>query len=175
MAFCPENGSVFADISVARYMELWSRLRCSHAHHYRDEGKYYLDTLDIHPLLKKKGRELSKGQRRRVQTALGFMLSPSLFLFDEPFDGLDVRRTNQLMEIILAEQSKRCFIVSSHRMDVVERIADTVLVLKDGGFVVSGDVNHVCRTLLPAGQSLNLTDAMRYHLTSQEPAQAHSG
>lgn len=164
MAFCPETGSVFADITVERYIELWCRIRCYDAKHYRKRGSYYVDLLDISPLFSKKGRELSKGQRRRVQTALGFMIEPQLFLFDEPFDGLDVGRTNQLMEIVEQERGKRCFIISSHRMDVVERVADTILVLKQGTVQASGSVPDVCAALFGDRRSASLTDAMRHHL-----------
>lgn len=168
MAFCPENGSVFADISVERYLELWCRIRHHNPRYYLTTGIDYVELLDIAPLLKRKGRELSKGQRRRVQTALGFMLDPKLFLVDEPFDGLDVSRTNQLMEIVEAEKEKRCFIVSSHRMDVVERISDTVAVLRKGEIQAIGNVSEVCTALLGNGTNGTLTDAMRVALQSVE-------
>ena len=102
-----------------------------------------------------------------MQTALGFMGEPSLFLFDEPFDGLDVQRTSDLMEIVEQERDRRSFIISSHRMDVMERLADTVIVLQHGEVACSGAVPEVCSVLTglrASEESVDLTDAMRVHL-----------
>lgn len=156
MAFCPETGAVFADISVESYISLWSRIKCGSAKYYLREGARYIEELEIAPLLKKLGRELSKGERRRVQTAVGFLTTPSFFLFDEPFDGLDVRKTHELSTLLQAHQEQMSFLVSSHRMDVIERIADVAIVLKDGAVVSAGDIDSVCSDL--AGHSVEISD-----------------
>jgi len=154
MAFCPETGSVFADITVKSYIELWCRFKQRSVHYYQHEGKQFIEALEVSPLLQKLGRELSKGQRRRVQMAIGFMMSPELFLLDEPFDGLDVRHSDELAELLAEESKRRTFIISSHRLDVVERIADSIVLLENGSVRAFGDTSDVCHTI--AGDTFHI-------------------
>ena len=149
MAFCPETGAVFSDITVKEYLKLWCRLKAGSPHYLFKEGQSILEILELEELLHKKGRELSKGQRQRVQTAAGFFSQPRLFLFDEPFDGLDIQRTHELIELIRSYGSKMSFIISSHRMDVMELLADEMIVLEDGTVRTTGSPKRISQDLCP--------------------------
>jgi ABC-2 type transport system ATP-binding protein len=161
MAFCPENGSVFLDISVKEYLKLWCRLKAGDVKLLDKQiGRDLIELLELKPLLKRKGRELSKGQKQRVQIAAGFFASPRLFLFDEPFDGLDVQRTQELMQLIRSKTDNISFIISSHRMDVIERLADQIIVLENSKVKDYGIVTDVTRRLCGSiFQITNLEDA----------------
>lgn len=154
MAFCPENGAVFEDISVSDYLKIWLRLRSKSDSLKASSVLELLELFEVDPLLKKFGRELSKGQRRRVQSVVGFLIEPKLFLFDEPFDGLDVQRTAELAKILESFKNRISFIISSHRMDVIERVADAGIVLANGKIVASGGISELSNQL--AGKSLLL-------------------
>jgi ABC-type multidrug transport system ATPase subunit len=176
MAFSPENGAVFGDITVESYIKLWCRIKQRNANYYKHQGSDYIDRLEITPLLKKLGRELSKGQRRRVQTAVGFLMNPKLFLFDEPFDGLDIQQASLLSSIIKDESTKRAIIFSSHRMELVERLASNLIVLENGFVLSSGTVTDICESLhtrsvliSPANGTDNLANCqelLEKHLTN---------
>lgn len=153
MAFSPENGAVFEDLPVESYVRLWCRIKHRDGNYYRKDGSEMIERLNIAPLFSKMGRELSKGQRRRVMAAVGFLINPKLFLFDEPFDGLDIMQSAELAGVMLEQSKRMSMIVSSHRMDVVERIADTIIVLRDGEVHTVGDVDQVC-TMLCGGSVL---------------------
>lgn len=154
MAYCPEMGAVFNDISVSEYLKFWCRLRHGYKSDLNREGKRYLDLLDLWPLLKKKGACLSKGERQRVQTCAGFLLKPRLFLFDEPFDGLDVQRTQELVALVESHLDETTYIITSHRMDVIERLARSLIVLNKGNVICTGTASEVGSHL--AGETLTV-------------------
>lgn len=169
MAFCPENGAVFEDIRVSDYLRVWLRLRGKHDSLKAQRVTQLLDLFEVGPLLEKFGRELSKGQRRRVQSVVGFLIEPKLFLFDEPFDGLDVQRTAELAGILEIYKEQTAFIISSHRMDVIERVADAAIVLANGAVVAKGEIPEVATQL--AGKSIFFNKAVVSKEFSREIAQ----
>ncbi len=166
MAFSPENGAIFEDMPVESYIKLWCRIKHNNGNFYKQAGSRYLEKLNLTPLLPKLGRELSKGQRRRVQVAVGFMIKPRLFLFDEPFDGLDIVQSNELTNVMLEESNSMSMIVSSHRMEVIERLADIVIVLHEGRVFASGAVDEVCRTL--GGTSILISETLNQPLSPEK-------
>ncbi len=152
MAFCPENGAVFEDIQVEDYLKVWLRIKSLNDNLADNDTTELIELFKVEPLLKKYGRELSKGQRRRVQSVVGFITKPGLFLFDEPFDGLDIQKTAELTAILERWKETTNFLISSHRMDVIERVCDSGIVLANGSIVASGSIQELPVQL--AGKSI---------------------
>ena len=83
--------------------------------------------------------EYSKGMRKRVAMAASLIHQPELFLMDEPFEGVDAMGA-RLMKDILMDQVKRgaTIFLTSHVLEVVERLCDRVAIIDCGRVVTSG-------------------------------------
>jgi ABC-2 type transport system ATP-binding protein len=95
--------------------------------------------------------EYSKGMRKRVAMAASLIHHPELFLLDEPFEGVDAVGA-RLMKDILLDQVKRgaTIFLTTHVLEVVERLCDHVAIISKGKIVTSGAIEE----LRSAGESL---------------------
>jgi len=116
-------------------------------------------------LLRRYPHQLSGGQRQRVMAAGAVAWKPKLLIADEPTTALDVTTQRQVLTMFrqLVEQEGMSMIFVTHDMGVVADIADTVVVMRHGEVVESGDVfsifaepkHEYTRMLLGAAQSLH--------------------
>src|SRR5215467_5680763 len=88
--------------------------------------------------------EYSKGMRKRVAMAASLIHHPELFLMDEPFEGVDAVGA-RLMKDILLDQVRRgaTIFLTSHVLEVVERLCDRVAIIHEGKIVVEGTLNDL--------------------------------
>ena len=89
--------------------------------------------------------ELSGGMQQRVGIAAAMLLKPSVLLADEPTSALDVFVQKQVVEemLLLRKEFGTAIILVTHNIGVVGAMADSVLVLKDGGAVEFGRTQQV--------------------------------
>ena len=90
----------------------------------------------------------SKGMKQRVKMATALVHDPSVLLLDEPFNGMDPRQRLHLMDLLrrLATEG-RTVLFSSHILEEVEQIADTIEVLVAGRHAASGDYRRIRRLM----------------------------
>lgn len=89
--------------------------------------------------------QLSGGQRQRVCIGAALMLNPRLLIADEAVSALDVTIQAQVLSLLLSlkEEMGLAILFISHDMRVVYQMSDRVIIMKDGRFVESGDVDSV--------------------------------
>jgi ABC-2 type transport system ATP-binding protein len=87
---------------------------------------------------------LSHGNQQRVQLAAALVHQPDLLILDEPFAGLDPIATDVMIEV-LREQAARGVPVlfSSHQLDLVEHLCESVAIIDRGRLVACGDVTQL--------------------------------
>jgi len=91
----------------------------------------FISSLDMqHTLI----RDLSSGNKKKTGLVSNFIVQPSLFIFDEPFAGLDPSSRNRLKSILktLREKENMTMLISSHDLDYIYEICDEILVLQNG-------------------------------------------
>ena len=98
-------------------------------------------------LLEHKGKkifELSKGTQQKIQITGSIIHNPVLFVWDEPFSGLDPLSVKFVIETLEKEKKKgKTIILSTHNMNIAEKICDRVIVINNGRRVLYGKVTDI--------------------------------
>jgi molybdate transport system ATP-binding protein len=101
-----------------------------------------IDLLGLGGLLPRRPRQLSGGEKSRVGLGRALLASPDLLLLDEPLSGLDGARRDEILPYLerLARQTRLPMLYVSHQVDEVARLADEIVVIRDGSVVAQGSV-----------------------------------
>jgi ABC-2 type transport system ATP-binding protein len=90
----------------------------------------------------------SKGMRQRAKLAGALVHDPRILLLDEPFNGLDPRQRLHMMALLRSMAAAgRTILFSSHILEEVERLADSVLVVYAGRLAAAGDFRSIRRLM----------------------------
>ena len=102
------------------------------------------EMLDMKPLLERRTEGFSQGERMKTALARALVHDPANIVLDEPTNGLDVLATRALREALrflrTPEGGAKCIVFSTHIMQEVERLCDSVVVVAQGRSVASGTV-----------------------------------
>ena len=86
--------------------------------------------------------------RQRAKLAGALVHDPSILLLDEPFNGMDPRQRLHMMRLLRAMAAAgRTILFSSHILEEVERLADSILVVNAGRLAASGDFRSIRRLM----------------------------
>lgn len=114
----------------------------------RDAARRALELVEMVEASNRPIATYSKGMKQRVKMATALVHDPSVLLLDEPFNGMDPRQRLHLMDLLrrLAAEG-RTVLFSSHILEEVEQIADTIEVLVAGRHAASGDYRRIRRLM----------------------------
>jgi len=128
----------------------------------------FADWFDMGALLDRRADGFSQGERMKVAIARALVHDPPNVLLDEPTNGLDVMTTRSLREAIRRlREAGKCVVFSSHVMQEVSALCDTIVIVAHGAVVARGTPEE----LLAASGRDNLEDAF-VHFSGEEGAAA---
>jgi ABC-2 type transport system ATP-binding protein len=146
----PDESLLFDRLTGAEFLEFVGRMYGLERGVAIERARGLLDLLELQNDRKVIG-EYSKGMRKRVAMAASLIHHPDLFLMDEPFEGVDAVGA-RLMKDILSGQVRRgaTVFLTSHVLEVVERLCDRIAIINNGAIVTSGTIED----LRAGGESL---------------------
>lgn len=105
----------------------------------RDEADHCLDDVGLHDKRDLLAASLSRGDKRRLELAMGLVQHPRLFLLDEPTAGMSRHDTNSTIELLKKFKERGMTkVIIEHDMHVVFSLADRVTVLAQGQIIADG-------------------------------------
>lgn len=134
----PDESLLFDRLTGAEFLEFVGRMYGLPRGVAAERARALLELFELEENRKLIG-EYSKGMRKRTAMAAALIHNPDLFLMDEPFEGVDAVGA-RLMKDILLDQVRRgaTIFLTSHVLEVVERLCDRVAIIHEGRIVVEG-------------------------------------
>jgi ABC-2 type transport system ATP-binding protein len=155
-------------IRVREAVELYSA-----AYPKRRDLDEVLELVGLTEKAQARAKELSGGQRRRLDLALGIAGDPELVFLDEPTTGFDPAARRQSWELIdgLRELGKT-ILLTTHYMDEAQHLADRVVVIARGSIIAEGTPDTIGRDLEQEAVVSFRLDGARHEFTTATPTAA---
>lgn len=140
----PDESLLFDRLTGAEYLEFVGRMYGLARNLARERARSLLRLFQLEESARKLIAEYSKGMRKRVAMAAALIHRPDLFLMDEPFEGVDAVGARLMKDILLdlVRQGATIFL-TSHVLDVVERLCDRVAIIHEGKIVREGSMEEL--------------------------------
>lgn len=140
----PDDSLLFDHLTGPEFIEFAGRMYRLPRDVARSRAAELIDLFELDGAKKKIIGDYSKGMRKRVAMAAALIHRPDLFLLDEPFEGVDAVGA-RLMKDILHEQARRgaTIFLTSHVLEVVERLCDRVAIINEGRLVVDAPMSDL--------------------------------
>ena len=140
LAALPQDAVLDPRLGIGRQLRFLSELQGMTRRDARVDVERVLQAVDLADVVHKKPTELSHGMRKRVSIAQTLLGSPSVVLLDEPTAGIDPPNAKMIRDVVRRESGEITFIVSSHNLDELERLCETVVYLEKGKLLSHGSL-----------------------------------
>ena len=144
IGYLPEERGLYKRMKVQELLIFLAQLKGVSLADATSRSKHWLDRLELGGWATSKVEELSKGMQQKIQFIAAILHDPAVLILDEPFSGLDPSNSLELKNVLL-EQKKagKTILFSTHRMDTVEKLCDSICLINQGRSVLQGELKQV--------------------------------
>ncbi|HET9435721.1 MAG TPA: ATP-binding cassette domain-containing protein [Candidatus Limnocylindrales bacterium] len=145
--YLPEERGLYPKMTVLDQLVFFARLHGLAAAAAHREARDWLTRLRVPDFADRRADELSKGNQQKVQFLAAVIHDPEVLLMDEPFTGLDPVNVVLLRQAILELRDRgKTVVLSTHQMETVEAMCESVAIIDRGRLVISGSLRDVKRS-----------------------------
>ena len=144
IGYMPEERGLYKNMTVGDQILYFGALKGMKKQDALSQAKYWFDRLEIDHWWNKKLSELSKGMAQKIQFVVTVLHQPKLLILDEPFSGFDPVNANLVKDQILQlKEQGTTIILSTHRMESVEELCESVALINKSRKILDGKVFEV--------------------------------
>lgn len=146
IGYMPEERGLYPKQSILDQLVYLAQLRGVDRATARRRGEELLERFGLAQRAKDKLEALSLGNQQRVQIAASVITEPEALILDEPFSGLDPQAVDAMADLLREYTARGCPVLfSSHQLDLVERLCDSLVILARGEVVATGSAHELRR------------------------------
>lgn len=144
IGYLPEERGLYKKMKVREQVMYFARLKGLSKSDAKRKINEWFEKFEITSWYDKKVEELSKGMAQKIQFIITVLHEPKLLILDEPFSGFDPINTELIKsEILTLKENGTSIMLSTHNMNSVEEICDSIALIDNAKVVVSGSLEEV--------------------------------
>ncbi|WP_276359770.1 ATP-binding cassette domain-containing protein [Daejeonella sp. H1SJ63] len=144
IGYLPEERGLYKKMEIGEQMMYLAQLKGLSKSEATARIRYWFEKMGIQSWWNKKVEDLSKGMQQKVQFIATVVHSPELIILDEPFSGFDPVNAQLITNEILELNSKGTTIIfSTHRMESVEQLCDSIALIHKSKKILDGKVKDI--------------------------------
>ena len=144
IGYMPEERGLYPKMRIGDQLEYFAVLHGASHERGRTAARAWLERLGLGERVNARVEELSHGNQQRVQLAAALVHGPDLLILDEPFAGLDPIATDVMAEVLRRQAARGAPVIfSSHQLELVERLCESVAIIDHGRLVGCGPVDDL--------------------------------
>ena len=144
--YLPEDRGLYPRMKILDQLVFFGSLYGVSRAEAARRARHWLARFRVPEYADRRAEQLSKGNQQKVQFIAGILHDPDVLLMDEPFSGLDPINVALLKDAFLEMRARgKAIVFSTHQMEQVEELCDTIAIIDRGRLVVGGAVGDVRR------------------------------
>ncbi len=168
LGYVPDGAPLYSNLTPFEHLCLVGRLHGLEESHLTGEARRLLDALELSERSDDPIGSFSRGMRQKVAIACAILPRPKLLVLDEPLTGLDVSSTMVIKALMRGWADRGgAVLVTSHLLEIVERVCDRIGILADGRRLAVGSLAELRNQ---AGGGTTLEEVFRSLTRSEDPA-----